>query len=77
MVDFDELKDKAQGFVAQHSDTVKSGITKAGDFVGGKIGDDKVDPIEEKLHDVVDTLAGRNDDPPVPPAPPETDAPGS
>ena len=77
MVDFNELKDKAQGFVAQHADTVKGGITKAGDFVGGKIGDEKVDPIEEKLHDVVDTLAGKNENPPQPPAPPETDAPGS
>jgi hypothetical protein len=77
MVDFDELKNKAQGFVDQHADTVKGGITKAGDFVGSKIGDEKVDPIEEKLHDVVDTLAGRNENPPTPPAPPETDAPGS
>ena len=77
MVDFNELKNKAQDVVAQHADTVKGGITKAGDFVGGKIGDDKVDPIEEKLHDVVDSLAGKNVDPPKPPAPPETDAPGS
>jgi hypothetical protein len=61
MVDFNELKDKAQGLVAQHADTIKDGITKTGDFVGEKVGHDKVDPIEEKLHSLVDQAAGKDD----------------
>jgi len=64
MVDFNELKDKAQGLLSQHSDTIKDGITKTGDFVGEKVGHDKVDPIEEKLHGLVDKAA-RTDEPPA------------
>jgi hypothetical protein len=67
MVDFGELKDKAQDLVAQHSDTVKDGITKAGAFVGDKVGHDKVNPIEDKLHDLVDKAAGKDDTPPAAP----------
>jgi hypothetical protein len=66
MVDFGELKDKAQDLVAQHSDTVKDGITKAGDFIGEKVGHDKLNPIEDKLHDLVDKAAGKDDDVPPP-----------
>lgn len=77
MVDFGELKDKAQGLVAEHADKIKEGITKAGDFVGDKIGDDKTNPVEDKLHDLVDKAAGKDDDvtpPPVKPSvvPPTT-----
>ncbi len=68
MVDFNELKDKAQGLVAQHADSVKKGIGKAGDVVGDKVGHDKVDPIEEKLRDLVDKAAGRDEQPPPPAA---------
>jgi hypothetical protein len=67
MVDFGELKDKAQDLVAQHSDTVKGGITKAGDFIGEKVGHDKTNPIEDKLHDLVDKAAGKDDVPPTAP----------
>ncbi len=67
MVDFGELQDKAQGLVAQHSDTVKEGITKAGAFVGDKVGHDKVNPIQHKLHDLVDKAAGKDDTPPSEP----------
>ncbi len=67
MVDFNELKDKAQDLVAQHADTIKEGITKTGDFVGDKVGHEKVDPIEEKLHGFVDKAAGRDEQ--QPPAP--------
>jgi hypothetical protein len=66
MVDFGELKDKAQDLVAQHADTVKGGITKAGDFIGEKVGHDKLNPIEDKLHDLVDKAAGKDDDVPPP-----------
>ena len=58
MVDFGELKDKAQDFVAEHDDQIKQGIDKAGDFIGDKIGHDKVDPIEAKLSGFVDSLGG-------------------
>ncbi|HZM67003.1 MAG TPA: antitoxin [Nakamurella sp.] len=68
MVDFGELKDKAQALAAQHSDTIKQGISKTGDFVGKKVGHDKVDPVEGKLHDLVDKVAGKDGQPPVPPA---------
>lgn len=68
MVDFSELRDKAQDLVAQHADTIKDGIARTGDFVGEKVGHDKVDPIEEKLHGLVDKAAGRDEQPP--PAPP-------
>ena len=67
MVDFGELRDKAQDLVAQHSDTVKDGITKAGAFVGEKVGHDKVDPIEDKLHGLVDKAAGKDAVPPAAP----------
>ncbi len=67
MVDFEELKNKAQELAAQHSDTIKQGITKAGDFVGEKVGQDKVNPVQDKLHGLVDKVAGR-DEPPAPPA---------
>lgn len=68
MVDFNELKDKAQDLLTQHAGTIKDGITKTGDFVGEKVGHDKVDPIEEKLHGLVDKAA-RNDEPPSPTPP--------
>ncbi|SDO80851.1 MT0933-like antitoxin protein [Nakamurella panacisegetis] len=59
MVDFGELKDKAEGLVSGHEDQIKQGIDKIGDFVGERIGHDKVDPVEEKLSGFVDSL-GRN-----------------
>lgn len=70
MVDFGELKNKAEGFVAEHDDQIKQGIDKVGDFVGNKIGHDKVDPIEEKLSGFVDSLGGNKpggEDPAAPP----------
>jgi len=52
------------------------GITKAGDFVGEKVGHDKINPIEDKLHDLIDKAAGKDDVPPAaPPAPPTPTAP--
>ena len=46
---------------------------KAGDFVGEKVGHDKVDPVEDKLHGLVDKVAGR-EDPPAPQPPPTPSA---
>ena len=70
MVDFGGLADKAKDLVGDHSDKIKDGITKAGDFVGDKIGHDKVDPIEEKLHGFVDGMSNKDEaaEPDAPPA---------
>ena len=81
MVDFAELADKAKSLVSDNSDKIKDGITKAGDYVGGKIGHDKVDPIQEKLSGLVDKVGGEQpgtapaDPPPVPPATPPATPP--
>ncbi len=70
MVDFGELRDKAEGLVHDHGDQIKQGLGKVGDFVGDRIGHDKVDPIEDKLSGFVDSLARdrpATDTPNVPP----------
>lgn len=72
MVDFGELKDKAEAFAAQHADQIKQGVGKAGDLVGNKIGHDKVDPVEEKISGFLDGLGGRDKDAPGETAPPVT-----
>jgi hypothetical protein len=69
MVDFSGLADKAKNLAGEHSDQVKSGIEKVGEFVGNKIGHDKVDPIEDKLGGFLDNLS-RDDEPPAPPVTP-------
>lgn len=68
MVDFGGLKNKVEGFIADNDEKIKSGIEKAGDFVGGKIGHQKVDGVEDKLTGFVDKLAGNDQEPTVPPA---------
>jgi hypothetical protein len=68
MVDFDglkdkaeELKDKAEDFVGEHSDQIKQGVDKAGDFVADKIGhQEQVDKAESAISGLVDKLAGEN-----------------
>lgn len=78
MVDFGDMKDKAQDFISEHDDQVKQGIGKVGDFVGDKIGHDKVDGIEEKLSGFVDKLSGHDaaaaPEAPATPATPATPA---
>lgn len=68
MVDFGGLKNKVEGFIADNDEKIKSGIEKAGDFVGGKIGHEKVDGVEDRLTGLVDKLAGNDQEPTVPPA---------
>lgn len=60
MVDFKELKDKAQDLVSEHADSIKSGIEKVGSVVGDKIGHDKADKVEGTLSSLVDKAAGRD-----------------
>jgi len=61
MVDFGGLADKAKDLVADHADQIKSGVDKAGDFVGDKIGHDKVDGIEDKITGFVDKIKSEQD----------------
>lgn len=68
MVDFGELKDKAEAFATEHASQIKQGIGKAGDLVGGRIGHDKVDPIESKLTGFLDGLGDKSKETPAPPA---------
>jgi hypothetical protein len=77
MVDFSGLADKAKNLVAEHSEQVKGGVEKIGEFAGNKFGHDKVDPIEDKIGAFVDKLAGEREenDPPVPPVVPPPAAP--
>jgi hypothetical protein len=65
MVDFSGLADKAKGLVAEHSEQVKTGVEKVGEFVGNKIGHDKVDPVEDKIDEFVDKLKGGHNPPPA------------
>ena len=74
MVDFNELADKAKGMLGEHADKIKTGIEKTGDFVGGKIGHDKVDPIQERAKGFVDKMAGDKAAPPADPADPAAPA---
>ncbi len=57
MVDFGELKDKAEDFVGEHADQVKEGVDKAGDFVADKIGhEEQVQKAEDAIGGFVDKL---------------------
>lgn len=59
MVDFGEMKDKAQDLVAGNADKIKDGVDKAGDFVADKIGhEDKVEKVEDAIEGMIDKLAG-------------------
>ena len=79
MVDFSGLADKAKGLIGEHSEQIKDGVEKVGGFAGKRFGDDKVDPIEDKIEALVDKLAGEHNQPaapvvPVTPVPPATPA---
>ncbi|HEU5265435.1 MAG TPA: antitoxin [Jatrophihabitans sp.] len=50
MVDFDALRDKAEDFAREHDEQVDSGIDKAADFLGDKVGhDEQIRQGAEKL----------------------------
>lgn len=79
MVDFSGLADKAKNLVAEHSDQVKGGVEKVGEFVGNKIGHDKVDPVENKIGEFVDKITGDKtpDAPTTPVTPPVVPPPAA
>lgn len=54
MVDFDNLRDKAEGLAEQHSDKVDGGIDKAADAAGERFGhEDQIDEGAKKLQDFI------------------------
>jgi hypothetical protein len=71
VVDFDALKNKAEGLVGEHADEVKQGIDKAGDFVAGKFGHgDQVQGVQSTLSGLVDKIAREHGGSPADPATP-------
>lgn len=54
MVDFDGLRDKAEGMATEHADQVDGGIDKAADAAGERFGhDEQIDQGAKKLEDVI------------------------
>ena len=68
MVDFGELKGKADELLSQHADQAKTGLGKAGDLAGDRFGHEKVDPLEDKATGYIDGL-GHSDPPAEQPTP--------
>ena len=55
MVDFNELKNKAEGLIEEHADQVTAGIDKAADAAGQKLGhEEQIDSAAEKLKGFID-----------------------
>ncbi|GAA4294542.1 antitoxin [Actinokineospora soli] len=53
-IDFNELKQKAEGLVEQHGDKIEDGVEKAGEFVKGKFGHaEQVDQVVDKIQDMI------------------------
>lgn len=55
MVDFDDLRKKAEGLLGEHGDQVEEGIDKLADLAGKKYGhESEIDKAAGKLKDFVD-----------------------
>lgn len=55
MVDFDDLKGKAEELLGEHGDKVEDGIDKLADLAGKKLGHDaQIDQAADKLKDFVE-----------------------
>jgi MT0933-like antitoxin protein len=55
MVDFDDLKGKAESLLGEHGDQVEEGIDKLADLAGQKLGHaGQIDQAADKLKDFVD-----------------------
>ncbi|OLR91441.1 antitoxin [Actinokineospora bangkokensis] len=53
-IDFNELKNKAEGLIEQHGDKIEDGVEKAGEFVKGKFGhEQQVDTVVDKIQDLI------------------------
>jgi hypothetical protein len=58
-IDFNELKNKAEGLVEQHGDKIEQGVEKVGDLVKGKFGhDEQVDGAVDKIQDLIPDKPG-------------------
>ena len=53
-IDFNELKNKAEGLLEQHGDKIEDGVEKAGELVKGKFGhEQQVDQVVDKIQDLI------------------------
>lgn len=53
-IDFDDLKNKAQGLVEQHGDKIEAGAEKAGELAKQRFGhDEQVDQVVDKIQDAI------------------------
>ena len=60
MVDFDDLKGKAEELLGEHGDKVEDGIDKIADLAGKKLGHEaQLDQAADKLKDFVDDQQAR------------------
>ncbi|GLZ40713.1 antitoxin [Actinokineospora sp. NBRC 105648] len=58
-IDFNELKNKAEGLIEQHGDKIEEGVEKAGEFVKGKFGHEaQVDTVVDKIQDLIPDKPG-------------------
>jgi hypothetical protein len=62
-IDFEGLKDKAEGLVKEHGDQIEAGVEKAGEFVKQKFGHgDQVDSVVNKIQDMIPDKPGQEGD---------------
>ena len=60
MVDFDDLKGKAEELLGEHGDQVEDGIDKLADLAGKKFGhESQIDRAADKVNDFVDEQQAR------------------
>ena len=53
-IDFNQLKNQAEGLLEQHGDKIEDGVGKAGEFVKGKFGhEQQVDQVVDKIQDLI------------------------
>ncbi|SDC73063.1 antitoxin [Actinokineospora iranica] len=53
-IDFNELRNKAEGLLEQHGDKIEAGVEKAGEFAKNKFGHDaQVDLVVDKIQDLI------------------------
>jgi hypothetical protein len=60
-IDFNELRNKAEGLVEQHGDKIEEGVEKAGEFAKNKFGhDETVDKVVDKIQDMIPDKPGQD-----------------
>ncbi len=62
-IDFNQLKQQAEGLLEQHGDKIEDGVEKAGEFVKGKFGhESQVDTVVDKIQDLIPDKPREQDD---------------